>query len=336
MIFHFIGLANINFLWLIPVLILLYIYDHYKRKAALLNFVHDNYLQKITSHVNFKKRRTEQVLLLLVIIFIVLAMARPGWNPKAVTVERRGRDVVFIIDISRSMLAEDLKPNRLERAKIEVIDTVSRLSGSRVALLEFAGISVIKSPLTTDYAFFRSAVESLSVNDVSRGGTMLGDALREAMTKILDPKEKNFKDIILITDGEDHDSFPVEAAKAASEQGVRLIIIGLGDENQGSRIPVINSDGKKTFLTYNGEEVWTKLDADALREMAAATPGGKYLNVGTGAFDLGEIYLRLIASADKKDLHGDTIMKYQELFQFFILISFIILLFGYLKQEDYS
>ncbi len=336
MMFRFISLANINYLWLVPFLILIYVYDHYKRKRALLDFVHDNYLQKISSLVNIKRRRTEQVLLLLSVVFIVLALARPGWNPKAETVERRGRDVVFIIDISRSMLAEDLKPNRLERAKTEIIDTVSRLSGSRVALLEFAGTTVVKSPLTTDYAFFRSATESLSVNDISRGGTMLGDALREAMTQVLDPKEKNFKDIILITDGEDHESFPVEAAKAAGEQGVRLIIIGLGDEDQGTRIPVIDADGEKIFLTYNGEEVWTKLDAGTLREMAAVSPGGKYLNVGTGAFDLGEIYLRLIASAEKKELQGDTIMKYQELFQFFIFMAFTLLLFGYLKQEDFS
>ena len=336
MMFRFISLININYLWIVPFLILIYVYDHYKRKTALLNFIHDNYLQKISSLVNIKRRRTEQILLLLSVVFIVLALSRPGWDPKAVTVERKGRDVVFILDISRSMLAEDLKPNRLERAKTEIIDTVSRLSGSRVALLEFAGTTVVKSPLTTDYAFFRSATESLSVNDISRGGTMLGDALREAMTQILDPKEKNFKDIILITDGEDHESFPVEAAKAAGEQGVRLIIIGLGDENQGTRIPVIDDDGKKTFLTYNGEEVWTKLDAGTLRNMAAVSPGGKYLNVGTGAFDLGEIYLRLIASAEKKELQGDTIMKYQELFQFLLFPAFILLLFGYLKQEDFS
>lgn len=334
--FRFISLANIHYLWLVPLLILLYLYDHNKRKAALLIFVHDNYLQKISSLVDVKKRRSEQVLLLLSVLFIVLALARPGWNPKTVTVERKGRDVVFVIDISRSMLAEDLKPNRLERAKTEIIDTVSRLSGSRVALLEFAGTTVVKSPLTTDYAFFRSATESLSVDDVSKGGTMLGDALREAMSQILDPKEKNFKDIILITDGEDHESFPVEAAKAAGEQGVRLIVIGLGDENQGTRIPIIDADGKKTFLTYNGEEVWTRLDAGTLRKIAAATPGGKYLNVGTGAFDLGEIYLRLIASAEKKELQGDTIMKYQELFQYFIFLSFVLLLIGYLRQEEYS
>lgn len=336
MMFRFILLANINYLWLIPFLILLYVYDHYKRKSALLNFVHDNYLQKISSLVNIKRRRAEQILLLLSMVLIIFAVARPGWKPEAVTVDRKGRDVVFIIDISRSMLAEDLKPNRLERAKTEIIDTVSRLSGSRVALLEFAGTTVVKSPLTTDYAFFRSATESLSVNDISRGGTMLGDALREAITKVFDTREKNFKDIILITDGEDHESFPVEAAKAAGEEGVRLIIIGLGDENKGTRIPVIDSDGKKTFLTYNGEDVRTKLDAGTLREMASVSPGGKYLNVGTGAFDLGEIYLRLIASADKKELQGDTIMKYQELFQVFVFMAFLILLFGYFKLEDFS
>ena len=332
--FRFISIENINLLWLLPLLILLLIYDYYRRKKTLKYFIHDNYIQKSAFADNKTKGRSKYILLLLSLIFIIIALARPGWNPKEVNVKRKGRDVVFILDVSRSMLAEDLKPNRLERAKTEIIDTVSRLNGSRVALIEFAGTSVVKCPLTTDYAFFRSATESLSVNDVSRGGTMLGDALREAMTNILDSKEKKFKDIILITDGEDHESFPIEAAKTAGEQGIRLIVIGLGDENQGTRIPIKDEQGNRIFLTYNGEEVWTKLDADTLREMAEASPGGKYLNVGTGAFDLGEIYLRLIASADKKELQGDTIMKYQEMFQFFLLVSYFMIFFVLLKQED--
>ncbi len=334
MLFRFISIENINLLWLLPLLIILLIYDYYRRKRTLKYFIHDNYIQKSAFADNKTKGRSKYILLLLSLIFIIIALARPGWNPKEVNVKRKGRDVVFILDVSRSMLAEDLKPNRLERAKTEIIDTVSRLNGSRVALIEFAGTSVVKCPLTTDYAFFRSATESLSVNDVSRGGTMLGDALREAMTNILDSKEKKFKDIILITDGEDHESFPIEAAKTAGEQGIRLIVIGLGDENQGTRIPIKDEQGNRIFLTYNGEEVWTKLDADTLREMAEASPGGKYLNVGTGAFDLGEIYLRLIASADKKELQGDTIMKYQEMFQFFLLVSYFLLFFVLLKQED--
>jgi len=334
MLFRFISIENINLLWLLPLLIILLIYDYYRRKRTLKYFIHDNYIQKSAFADNKTKGRSKYILLLLSLIFIIIALARPGWNPKEVNVKRKGRDVVFILDVSRSMLAEDLKPNRLERAKTEIIDTVSRLNGSRVALIEFAGTSVVKCPLTTDYAFFRSATESLSVNDVSRGGTMLGDALREAMTNILDSKEKKFKDIILITDGEDHESFPIEAAKTAGEQGIRLIVIGLGDENQGTRIPIKDEQGNRIFLTYNGEEVWTKLDADTLRKMAEASSGGKYLNVGTGAFDLGEIYLRLIASADKKELQGDTIMKYQEMFQFFLLVSYFMVFFVLLKQED--
>jgi len=334
MMFRFISIENINFLWLLPLLIILLIYDYYRRKRTLKYFIHDNYIQKSAFLENKTKGRSKYILLLLSLIFITIALARPGWNPKEVNVKRKGRDVVFILDVSKSMLAEDIKPNRLERAKTEIIDTVSRLNGSRVALIEFAGTSVVKCPLTTDYAFFRSATESLSVNDVSRGGTMLGDALREAMTNILDSKEKKFKDIVLITDGEDHESFPIEAAKTAGEQGIRLIVIGLGDENQGTRIPIKDEQGNKIFLTYNGKEVWTKLDAETLRKMAEASPGGKYLNVGTGAFDLGEIYLRLIASADKKELQGDTIMKYQEMFQFFLIVSYFMVFFVLLKQED--
>lgn len=332
--FRFLAIGYINFLWIIPVLVFLFVYSGNKKKRSLSNFVHEEYLKKIGPVGDRTRTRTGQVLLLVSVFFLVFAIVRPAWNPKAVTVKRKGRDVVFVIDVSRSMLAEDLKPNRLERAKTEIIDTVSRLSGNRVALVEFAGSVVVKCPLTTDYAFFRSAAEDLSVNDVSRGGTMIGDALRKTLSDVLDSKEKKYKDIILITDGEDHESFPVEAAKAAGEEGVRVITIGLGDENQGMRIPVTNLQGQKTFLVYNGQEVWTKLDAKTLREMAEATPGGKYLNVGTGAFDLGEIYLRLVAGAEKKELLGDTLMKYQEGFQIFLLLSFFLLLLGFALQEE--
>jgi Ca-activated chloride channel family protein len=256
--------------------------------------------------------------LLCALVLIAFSLARPAWNPKPRTVERRGRDIVFIIDVSRSMLAEDLAPNRLDRAKIAVSDLIDRLEGDRVALVAFAGTAVLKCPLTLDYGFFEMMLDDLEPSSVARGGTMIGDAIRKALDDAYDDQERKYKDIILITDGEDHDSFPVEAAEEAGRRGVRIIAIGLGDENQGKRIPVTDEQGNRTFLTYRGQEIWSKLDAESLRKMVNATPGGRYLNVATGTIDLGNVYMSLIAGEEKREIESLTVKLYEEKFQIFL------------------
>jgi Ca-activated chloride channel family protein len=117
----------------------------------------------------------------------------------------------------------------------------------------------------------------------------------------------------------------VDAAKAVGEKGIRMIAIGLGDENEGKRIPVTTASGSKMFLTYNGQEIWSRLDANTLRKMVNVTPGGKYLNVATGTIDLGNVYAQLIASADQKELASDTIQRYEEKFQIFLAAALVIL-----------
>ena len=240
---------------------------------------------------------------------------------------------MFLLDVSKSMLAEDLVPNRLERAKLAIRDCIDRLEGDRVAIVVFAGTSAVKCPLTLDYGFFRMMLDTISTDSIARGGTMIGDAVRKVMAEVFDDQDKAFKDIILITDGEDHDSFPVEAAKKAGEKGIRLIAIGLGDENEGRRIPVTNDKGEKTFLKYKGREIWSKLDADTLRKMVNATPGGKYLNVSTGTIDLGDVYVSLIKSAEKRKLESETIKRYEEKFQIFIAVALVLLFIEMLVNE---
>jgi len=312
-------------LWIIPVLIAVFVYAWQKRRKALEIFIDAGLLDRIQVSVNRSRRHLKGALLLISVLFIVLSMTRPAWNPKPETIERRGRDVIFLLDVSRSMLAEDLIPNRLERAKLAIRDCVERLQGDRVALVAFAGTASIKCPLTLDYGFFQLMLDSISTESISRGGTMIGDALRITMTDVFDDQAKEYKDIILITDGEDHDSFPVEAAKKAGDQGIRLIAIGLGDENEGKRIPITDENGRKVFLKYKGQEIWSKLDADTLRKMVNATPGGKYFNVATGNIDLGDVYMQLIAGAEKKALESETIKRYEEKFQIFIAIALILL-----------
>jgi len=314
-------------LWLAPLLVGLYYYAGRQRQRALQAFAQPSLLAQISHKVNLTARRWKAVLVVCGFAVLVIGLARPAWNPIPQEVVRRGRDVVFLLDVSRSMLAEDLAPNRLERAKLAILDAIDRLEGDRVSLVAFAGSASVKCPLTLDYGFFRMALEDISPTSVARGGTMIGDSLRKVLQEVFDEQQSQYRDIVLITDGEDHESFPVEAAEAAGGRGIRIIAIGLGDENVGRRIPVSNSNGETTFLKYKGEEVWTRLDADSLRKMAAATPSGRYLNVATGAIDFGDVYLQLIASAQRRDLESQMIERYEEKFQIFLGLAFVLLCF---------
>lgn len=330
---RFLSVEMFYLLWSVPVLILLFVYAARRRRRALDTFADPEIVSRLSRSVDRTRRVWKKICIILAYIFIVFALVRPAWNPKPRTVVRRGRDVLFILDVSRSMLAEDLAPNRLERAKYSILDALERLSGDRVGLIAFAGTAGVKCPLTLDYGFFRSMLERVTVDSIDRGGTLIGDAIRRGLDDVFDDQEKRYKDIVLITDGEDHDSFPVDAASEAGSRGIRIIAIGLGDENTGRRIPITDESGRRAFVTYEGQEVWTKLDADTLREMANATPGGRYINVATGAMDFGEIYLTLIADAEKKILEAETVELYEEKFQIFLGFAFIILLFEILLSD---
>ena len=266
---------------------------------------------------------------------LVVAVARPGWESQATTLERRGRDVVFVVDVSRSMLAEDLAPNRLERAKLAILDTLEQLSGDRVALVAFAGSAVVKSPLTFDYGFFRLAVQQLSVTSVARGGSLIGDALRTVRDQVFDDRTVEYRDVLLITDGGDHDSFPAAAAEELGQRGVRLLAVGLGDDSAGQPIPRDGSSagGEPAFVEHAGQMVLSKLDADLLRAIAGATPGGRYIHVATGNVDLGRLYQELIASASGRLLETESVELVRERFQTLIAISLLLLALALVLPE---
>jgi Ca-activated chloride channel family protein len=319
------NLGNDNALWLLfvvpVVLIPAYIWCFWRKAQTLRVLASSEMLRRINSTVSLRKQVLKAALLVVAFVGIVLALTEPKWNPQPQQIRRQGRDVAILLDTSRSMLAEDIKPNRLERSKIAISDLLEVLRGDRVAIITFAGNATVKCPLTQDYAFVRMALADISTESTSRGGTMIGDAIRKAAEEVFDKQSREYKDLILITDGEDHDSFPIEAAKKAGEEGIRIIAIGLGDDATGSRIPITGPNGEKTFLKYKGQEVWSKLDSDTLRQVASATNGG-YLSVTPGTMmDLGQIYESQIASAEKRELESMTMMKYDEKFQIFIALA---------------
>ena len=331
--FQFGHVSMLYGLWLLPLLAISMYYASRRRRQAIRRFVAAALLPRLgeSSRPDPARRVLKGALVLGATGFLVIALARPAWDNIRQEVVQRGRDVVFLLDVSRSMLAEDLAPNRLQRAKLSILDAVDRLEGDRVALAVFAGTTVVKCPLTLDYGFFRLALDDVSDTSVSRGGSLIGDGVRKVVRDVFDGKRSNYRDIVLITDGEDHESFPVEAAAEAGEAGIRLIVIGLGDERLGQRIPVAAGDpdsavaaGRK-FLQHEGQEVWSRLDAATLRRMADSTPGGRYLNVSTGAIDFGDVYRRLIASAEGREIGSRTIDALEEKFQIFLAICVLLL-----------
>lgn len=332
------NLGNDRALWLLflvpAVLVPAYAWCFWRKARALRILASHEMLTKINNTVSLRKQVLKAVLLILGFASIVVALTEPKWNPQPQQIRQKGRDVVILLDTSRSMLAEDIKPNRLERSKIAISDLLEVLAGDRIAIITFAGNATVKCPLTQDYAFVRMALADISTESTSRGGTQIGDAIRKAIDEVFDQQTREFKDLILITDGEDHDSFPVQAAQKAAKEGVRIIAIGLGDDATGSRIPITGPDGQTTFLKYQGQEVWSKLDSDTLREVAYATEGGKYLSVAPGTtMDLGRIYQDLIASAAGRELESMTMMKYDEKFQIFIGLALVLLMSEVLVSE---
>jgi Ca-activated chloride channel family protein len=319
---HFAALGMLHLLWVVPAAGLLLWLSGRGARAALTRFTA---LQGRLALLDRRRRLARQLLVLLALLAVAVALLRPGWNPQPMVVRQEGRDVVFAVDVSRSMLAEDLAPNRLERAKLAILDALPALQGDRVAVVAFAGEAAVVCPLTRDYGFFKWAVEGLSPASVEAQGTLIGDAIRKIATDVFDPREKRFKDLILISDGEDQGSYPEVAASVAGEQGVRILAIGLGNEAKGSRIPVDGSGPQRTYLSANGAEVWTRLQPLTLRKMALATTGGRYLHAATGTFDLGALYRGLIEGEKGRDFGPVEITRYQEKFQVFRLAALLLL-----------
>tara|TARA_R110002073_G_scaffold239285_1_gene400790 strand:+ start:335477 stop:336517 length:1041 start_codon:yes stop_codon:yes gene_type:complete len=270
-----------------------------------------------------KERKTRNMIHMLIsfvsMACITIAIARPQSDPREIEVETKGRDVVFLVDVSRSMLARDVAPNRLEKTKLWINDLVDELGNDRVGLVAFSGFSSVLSPLTTDRLFFKLALEELSPASTHIGGTNIGDAIRKTMDLVFeenqDSEQSKYRDIILISDGEDQESLPVEAARLAGSRGVRIITIGIGSD-QGATVP-----WDKDSSTPQSQTVRSKLESGTLRTIAAASPGGVFLEVGTGTIDLGQVYRELIATADQRTLDVASHFEYTERFQIFLAIG---------------
>lgn len=255
---------------------------------------------------------------------MVVALMQPQWGSRFVATPRVGSEIMIALDVSRSMLADDAKPSRLERAKAEISDLLSYLDDDYVGLIAFAGRATVLSPMTPDKSFLRLALDRAGPHVVSRGGTNLAEPILRTVAGMGDPGPAQ-RALILITDGEDHDSFALDAAKRAAEAGIKIIAIGFGDE-AGSQIYLRDpKTGARTLLRDgDGRAVVSRLDGELLREIALATDGA-FVPAGTGVLDLASIYDAHIAPLTRGQLddRGRTIRD--ESFQFPVLLAIICL-----------
>jgi len=230
---------------------------------------------------------------------------------------------MFVLDVSRSMLAEDAAPNRLARAKAEIGELVGKLEDARVGMIAFAGRAVPVCPLTPDHAFFQTVLGTVDTRSAGRGGTRIGDALKVAARSF--PQGAGAKLIVLITDGDDQDKYSLDAAKLVRDTGIKIVAIGLGSE-QGSTITLTDPQtGAKSQLMHDGKPVISKLDGETLRKIALATEG-VYVPAGTNAVDLKSILQSYVLPIVKSG--GDPSKRYVpvEKFPIFVLLSLACLL----------
>lgn len=311
-------------LWVLPILaLLLWRAARIEKKNRLL-FLDRAMADRLFPTVSTERTFSRGLLLVIAAAFCIVALAGPRFGVYFEKVSRKGADIVVLLDTSRSMLAEDLAPNRLAAAKLDIEDLLSVVAGDRVGLIAFAGKPVIQVPLTDDFGFFRETLKKVDTKTAPRGGTAIGDAIRLAL-RSMKPDASRDQAILLITDGEDHESMPLEAAADAAERNVRIYTVALGDMKEGARIPLFDKKGKRTgYEKFRGQEVWSKADAELLEKIASVT-GGAYLPAGTGVCDLGAFYSNALTALNRSSFGETEKRRLHEKYQIFLAIGLALL-----------
>ena len=291
-------------LWLIPgvivscCILLFFRFTAQKRRHALSQIAAPQLVAKLTSTLSVNKRRSKQGLIVLAVLLIFVSLARPQYGFKWVEVKRKGIDLLFALDTSKSMLAEDIRPNRLKRASLAILDFVNKLEGDRVGLMPFAGSAYLMCPLTTDYEAFTQSLQSVSTDIIPKGGTNLSEVIARADSLL--STSANHKILIILTDGENLQGDAIAAAEKAAQNGLTLYTVGVGTSS-GELIP-LTENGKRSFVKdTSGNFVTSKLDEDGLKQIATKTDG-LYVPLGNGGQGLETIYQRKLALIPKEEL----------------------------------
>ena len=318
--------AHPHALWLLlvfpPALALFFWWSWRKRQELRAQFIQPRLLPGLTVGLSPARQKLRLGCLVLAVVCLILALARPQWGFDWETAKMRGLDIVVAIDTSKSMLAEDIAPSRLARAKLAALELVQRARSDRLGLVAFAGSAFLQCPLTVDDSAFRQSVELLDVNTIPQGGTALAAAIDTAMTAF--KEQDNYKVLVLLTDGEDHEPGAVEAAKRAGEAGLRIYAIGVGT-TAGEILRIQDAKGNSDYIRdEQGNAVKSHLDEDLLRRIAGATDGGYYWPL-RGAKVMDELYDQWLAKLPKSEHQQKLIKRYHERYHWPLVLGMVLL-----------
>ncbi|MFH1782859.1 MAG: VWA domain-containing protein [Candidatus Omnitrophota bacterium] len=314
----------LNLLIIIPILVVFFVIAYRNKRKAMEFFADKGILEKISFSKDFTRDYLKAALIILAVFFLIISISRPQIGSRLTMTRRKGIDILVAIDTSLSMKAQDIKPNRLEKAKLELTSFIDRLKGDRIGIITFAGDSFVQCPLTLDYQAAKLFLKIIDVGIIPRPGTEIGKAIKKAEEAFI-KKETKHKVLILLTDGEDHGSKAIDAARLAKKEGIIIYTIGIGTRD-GELVPVMDEKGNASGYKKDksGEVIISKLDEETLQRIAIIT-GGKYYNATPSEFELDKIYDD-IQGMEKKELSSRLFTQYEDRFQYFLAIAILLII----------
>lgn len=323
-----------HILWLLlvipPLLLVFFWWAGQERQRLMTQFIQARLLPGLISGVSPTRLKVRFALLIAAVTLLLIALARPQWGFTWEESKQKGLDIVVAIDTSKSMLAEDIAPNRLTRAKLAALDLMQQAKSDRLGLVAFAGGAFLQCPLTIDDNAFRQSVESLDVNIIPQGGTAVAEAITTALTAF--KEGDNFKVLVLFTDGEDNDENAVSAAEAAAKEGMKIFTIGIGTA-EGELLRVKDAKGRTDYIRdAEGNVVKSRLNEGLLQQIAGATDGGFYLPL-RGAKTIDTLYEKGLAPLPKSEGREKLVKRFHERYHWPLGLAFLLLLIEVLMPE---
>lgn len=317
---------EIKYLWLlgiVPVLVLVFLFNLYWKRKKQREFGDLALVKKLSPEQSLFKHILKFVVVLLALASLIIALANPRIGTKMETVKREGIDIVFAIDVSKSMLCEDVSPNRLEKSKQMVSQIINSLAGDRVGIVVYAGSAFKILPITSDYGAAKMYLQSINTGMVSSQGTALDEAIQMS-TEFFDKDSKTSKLIVMLSDGEDHSEGAEDAAEEAKKAGVKIITIGLGTA-KGGPIPLRKNGTVQGFQRDRSDEVVvTKLNKESLKTIGESAGGGYVY--GASSKEVTEYLRKSLEKIEKTEFESTQMANFESQFQWFLGIALALLL----------
>ncbi|QIA10007.1 VWA domain-containing protein [Draconibacterium halophilum] len=324
--------GNIEYLWgllVIPLLALFFVWSRISRRRALKKFGQQEILGQLMPYSSGNRPVVKFIILMLALAFFIVGIARPQFGSKLKTEKREGVELMIALDVSNSMMAEDIQPNRLERAKRAISRLVDRLKDDKIGLIVFAGDAYTQLPITTDYNSAKLFLNSVNTQIVPKQGTAIGAAI-DLARKSFTPNGEANKAIVIITDGENHEDDALASAQAALEEGAIVHTIGMGLPS-GSPIPVLRNGQTDYLKDRDGNVVVTKLNEQMLEQIAAAGEG-IYVRANNAQVGLNALFDE-INKMEKQEMETRTFSEYDDQFQYFFAVGLFLLLLEFVILE---